>query len=145
MREVSITAYKWLAERVRVPLLVAETSDGAHMNTADFIAAGCATFVRTSSGLKGGLTGGMRIAHLADSFRLRAEVHGDGLVNRHLCMAIPNTTYYESLVRTNPVVRAPEIDAQGLVHAPPGPGIGWEATWDRTPWEHGMAMDMDVE
>ncbi|MDB5074500.1 MAG: racemase [Chloroflexi bacterium] len=141
MREFSITAYKWLGAAVRVPLLVAETSDGAHMNTADFIASGCASFVRTSAGLKGGLTGGLRIAHLADSFRLRAEVHGDGLVNRHLCMAIPNTTYYESLVRTNPVVRAPEIDAQGLVHAPTGPGIGWEATWDRPPWEGGSAQD----
>jgi hypothetical protein len=32
-------------------------------------------------------------------------------------------------------VRAPEIAALGLVHAPAGPGIGWEATWDRLPWE----------
>ena len=127
MREFSVTAYKWLAERVRIPLLVAETADGAHMNTADFIAAGCAAFVRTSSGLRGGITGAMRTAHLADSFRLRAEVHGDGIANRHLCMAISNTTYYESLVRTNPVVRAPEIDAQGLVHAPTAPGIGYES------------------
>ena len=62
MREFNVTAYKWLAERIRVPLLVAETSDGAHMNTADFIASGCATFVRTSTGLKAGFTGAMRIA-----------------------------------------------------------------------------------
>jgi L-alanine-DL-glutamate epimerase-like enolase superfamily enzyme len=135
IREFSITSYKQLAAAVRVPLLVAETSDGVHMNAADFIAAGCATFVRTSSGLKGGLTGGMRIAHLADAFRLRAEVHGGGLVNRHLCMAIPNTTYYESLVRTNPVEREPVVDAQGLVHAPTAPGIGFEAEWARPPWE----------
>src|SRR5579872_1589901 len=91
IREFSITSYKQLAAVVRVPLLVAETSDGAHMNTADLIAAGAATFVRTSAGLKGGLTGGMRIAHLADAFRLRAEVHGGGIVNTHLCMAINNT------------------------------------------------------
>src|SRR5919201_1468674 len=76
MREFSITAYRRLAEMVRIPLLVAETSDGAHMNVGDFIAAGCATFVRTSAGFKGGITGAMRIAHLADAFRLRAEVHG---------------------------------------------------------------------
>jgi len=36
MREFSITAYRRLAEMVRIPLLVAETSDGAHMNAADF-------------------------------------------------------------------------------------------------------------
>ncbi|MCU1495687.1 MAG: racemase [Acidimicrobiaceae bacterium] len=125
MREFSITAYKWLAERVDIPLLVAETSDGAHMNTADFIASGCATYVRTSAALRGGFTGAMRIAHTADSFHLRAEVHGGGLAHVHLCMAIPNTTYYESLVTSNPVVRESLVDARGLVHAPSEPGIGY--------------------
>ena len=66
----------------------------------------------------------MRIAHTADSFRLRAEVAGGGPVNVHLCMAIPNTTYYESLVRTNPVVQDPFVDAHGLVNAPTPPGVG---------------------
>ena len=127
MREFSVTAYAHLARAVDIPLLVAETSDGAHMNTADFIAAGCATFVRASAGFKGGITGAMRIAHLADAYHLRAEVHGGGPENVHLCMAIPNTTYYESLVRTNPVVREARIDASGHVQAPTAPGIGFES------------------
>jgi len=135
MREFSITAYRQLSRNVRVPLLVAETSDGAHMNTADFIASGCATFVRTSHALKGGVTGAMRIAHLADAFRLRAEVHGSDIINAHLCMAIPNTTYYESLVRTNPVVREARVDSSGLIHAPTAPGIGYEESWKQLPWE----------
>ena len=130
MREFSIGAYQRLGERVDVPLLVAETSDGAHMNTADFIASGSASAVRTSSGFKGGITGALRIAHLADSFLMRAEVHGGGLAATHLCMSIPNTTYYESLVDSNPVRRAPEVDANGLVHAPTAPGIGHEETWE---------------
>jgi L-alanine-DL-glutamate epimerase-like enolase superfamily enzyme len=128
MREFNVTAYKWLAERVDVPLLVAETADGAHMNTADFIASGCATYVRASAGLKGGITGALRIAHTADSFRLRAEVHGGGMANTHLCMVIPNTTYYESLVMENPVVSDPMVDSQGLVHAPTEPGLGSSAS-----------------
>ena len=105
MREFSVTAYRRLAERVDVPLLVAETSDGAHMNAARLHRR---RLRRATSGparsYKGGITGAMRIAHLADSFQLRAEVHGGGLVNAHLCMAIPNTTYYESLVYANPIV-----------------------------------------
>ncbi|GAA5202748.1 enolase C-terminal domain-like protein [Microbacterium jejuense] len=129
MREFSVTAYKQLAERVSVPLLVAEVSAGAHMNTADFIAAGCASAVRTGTALRGGITGSLRIAHLADSFHLRAEVHGMGLPNTHLCMSIPNTTYFESLVTSNPVTRGPEVDALGLVHAPTGPGMGYEELW----------------
>jgi L-alanine-DL-glutamate epimerase-like enolase superfamily enzyme len=125
MREFSIEAYRQLAGHVGVPLLVAETSDGVHMNAADFIAAGTATHgVRTSWELKGGITGAMRIAHLADAFRVRAEVHGPHLPNVTLCMAIPNTTYYESLVWTNPVEREPRVGPDGLVRAPTVPGIG---------------------
>ncbi|WP_420112882.1 enolase C-terminal domain-like protein, partial [Pseudactinotalea sp.] len=128
MREFSVSAYRALGEHVGVPLLVAETSDGVHMNAADFIASGCATFgVRASARLRGGVTGSLRIAHLADAFRLRAEVHGDDLANQHLCMAISNTTYYESLVRTTTVRRAPEIDSSGYLRAPEGPGIGLPA------------------
>jgi L-alanine-DL-glutamate epimerase-like enolase superfamily enzyme len=124
MREFSVTAYGRLASAVDVPLLVAETSDGAHMNSADFISAGAATFgVRASATLRGGITGAMRTAHLADAFRLRAEVHGSDIPNHHLCMAIPNTTYYESLVTSNPVVREKSVDATGMLHAPTGPGI----------------------
>ncbi|UNK70494.1 enolase C-terminal domain-like protein [Microbacterium sp. H1-D42] len=124
MREFSISAYKELARSVRVPLLSAETSDGAYMNSADFIAAGAATFgVRASAGLRGGITGAMRTAHLADAFRLRAEVHGGGVHAEHLCMAISNTTYYESFVPSVDVVRESVVDADGLLHAPTEPGI----------------------
>ncbi|MGW5363212.1 enolase C-terminal domain-like protein [Actinopolymorpha pittospori] len=127
MREFSITAYRILSEKVRVPLLVAETSDGAHMNTADFITEVSPAFVRTSAAFKGGITGAMRIAHLADAFRIRAEVHGGGAVNRHLCMAIPNTTYYESLIYSNPVQREAAVGPDGHVQAPTEPGIGYES------------------
>ena len=100
MREFSVTAYQRLAERVGVPLLVAETIDGAHMSTADFIASGCAVGVRTSASIRGGITGAMRIAHLADSYLIRAEVHGNGLPNTHLCMAIRTALHKE--FRCNP-------------------------------------------
>ena len=142
IREFSVTAYKWLGDRVRVPLCVAETSDGVHLNTADFIASGAASFVRTSAELRGGITGAMRIAHLADAFRLRAEVHGMGNYSQHLCMAIPNTTYYESLVMSTQVTREAIVDADGLVHAPVGTGLGLpqapttpvnSVTWSSTP------------
>src|SRR5579862_6080910 len=123
MREFNVTAYKWLADRVEVPLLVGETSDCSHLNTADFIASGCASFVRTSANHRGGITGAMRIAHLADSFRLRAEVHGPTEPAVHLCMAIPNCTRYESLVTSNPAVREARVGADGLVRAPTAPGI----------------------
>lgn len=132
MKEFSVTAHKRLGEQVSVPLMVCEVAEGAHMKTADFIASGCADVVRTSSALRGGVTGAMRTAHLADSFLLRAEVHSGGLVSRHLCMSIPNTTYYEALVASNPVVRPREVDERGMVRATTSPGIGWEEEWAET-------------
>jgi hypothetical protein len=39
-------------------------------------------------------------------------------------MAISNCTYYESLVTSNPVVREEGINANGMVAAPTGPGVG---------------------
>lgn len=134
MREFSVTAYQRLAAAVDIPLLVAETSDGAHMNSADFIASGAATFgVRTSASTRAGITGSMRTAHLAESFRLRAEVLGDEVPSRHLSMAIPNTTYYESLITSMTVTKKPEIDSEGLLQAPTEPGIALPAGLDYPP------------
>ncbi|MFI6098089.1 enolase C-terminal domain-like protein [Lentzea sp. NPDC051213] len=141
IREFSISAYGTLASKVEIPLLVAETSDGAHMNSADFIKAGAATFgVRASTTLRGGVTGAIRTAHLADAYRLRAEMHGSDIPNQHLCMAIPNTTYYESLVTSRTVVRERHVDSAGLVHAPLGPGISLPARFD-----YGPALEKFVE
>jgi L-alanine-DL-glutamate epimerase-like enolase superfamily enzyme len=71
----------------------------------------------------------MRIAHLADAYHLRAEVHGMGIESAHLCMAIKNTTYYESLVWGNPIKRESLLDKNGNVHGPKGPGVGYETIW----------------
>jgi L-alanine-DL-glutamate epimerase-like enolase superfamily enzyme len=126
MREFSIDAYRRLHDKVDIALLSGETSDGAHYNIADFIAADACDLVRTSTHYKGGVTGAMRIAHLAESFNLRAEVHGGGLPNLAIACAIPNTTYYESLVRTNPIIVEDGIGPDGCISPPDVPGIGWE-------------------
>jgi L-alanine-DL-glutamate epimerase-like enolase superfamily enzyme len=123
MREFSVPAYKLLARATKVPLLVAETSDGAHVNSADFIAQGTATFWRPRLGLDpGGITGSLRIAHLADAFRLRAEVLGGDLAARHLCMAIPNTTYNESPITSLLARRAPRSRCRRPAQGPGRPG-----------------------
>jgi len=127
MREFNIGAYQRLREKVDIPLLSGETSDGVHFNIADFIEQKAADLVRTSTHYKGGVTGALRIAHLAQSFNLRAEVHGGGAPNLHVACAIPNTTYYESLVRTNPITVEAGIGPDGCISPPEVPGIGWDA------------------
>ena len=139
MREFNIHAYRRLAQELEIPLLVAEVAGGAHWTVADWIDAGCATHVRTSTTFKAGFTGALRVAHLAEAYHLRAEVHGGSLEHAHLCMALRNNSYYESLVRTNPVVREARVNKDGFIKIPSHPGIGYEAEWERdTPWEEAL-------
>ena len=65
----------------------------------------------------------MRIAHLADSFRLRAEVHGGRMPTCTSAWRSRTRTYYESLVTSNPVEREARVGPDGLVRAPETPGI----------------------
>ena len=44
-------------------------------------------------------------------------------------MSISNTTYYESLIDSNPARRPSDVDASGNTHAPTLPGVGFEETW----------------
>ncbi len=46
-----------------------------------------------------------------------------GVPNQHLCMAIPNTTYYEALAWGNPIITDDAVDKTGTLHAPTGPGL----------------------
>ncbi len=126
MREFSIGAYRRLCDDLDIPVLSAETSDGAHYNVADFILHGAADMVRTSVHYKGGITGAMRVAHLADSFQMTAEVHGGGPANLAICLAIRNNSYYESLVTSNPIDVEPGIDRDGFIHASKLPGVGFD-------------------
>jgi L-alanine-DL-glutamate epimerase-like enolase superfamily enzyme len=125
MREFSIDAYRRLCDDLDIPVLAAETSDGSHYNVADFILHGAADMVRTSVHYKGGITGALRVAHLADAFQMTAEVHGEGPANLQIALAIPNTSFSEYLVRSNPIEIDPIIDDEGFIHAPTEPGVGF--------------------
>lgn len=129
MREASVHAYRRLGQELDIPLLVAEVTGGAHWTVADWINSGCATHVRTSTTFKAGLTGALRVAHLAEAYHPRAEVHGGSLEHLHLCMAVRNNSFYESLVHTNLVAREPRVNAQGWIDVPSHPGMGYEAQW----------------
>jgi len=98
MREFHLGAYTKLCEKLDIPVLAAETSDGVHWNMASWIEARALDMTRVSSHYKGGFTGSMKVAHLSDSHGMRAQVHGMGLENAQICAAIPNNDYYEQLV-----------------------------------------------
>lgn len=134
MREFDLTSYRKLADSLDIPVLAAETSDGAHWNAATWIDMAALDMVRTSSFYKGGLTGALKIAHLAEAHGMKAEVHGMGVANAHLAAAIPNNDFYEQLVfstehikRLRKLNELPIID--GFITAPETPGLGLDIDW----------------
>lgn len=127
MREWALGPYVRLRQAVGVPILGPETTPGVHHAVADWIAAGAVDLVRTGVHYKDGITGALRIAHLADAHGLRAEVHGGGAANLHLACAIPNTTYYEVIVAGRPARPRFPVTADGYAEAPQGPGTGESA------------------
>ncbi|NOU69442.1 racemase [Paenibacillus sp. LMG 31461] len=133
MREFSIWNYKKLCDELTIPILAAETSDGCHYNAADFIVQGACDMIRTGTLLKGGITGSLRIAHLADSFGMKAEIHGGDQANVQLACGIPNNSFFEVLVwgKGDSIgFGYPDVDRDGYISAPQGPGIGYTFDWE---------------
>jgi L-alanine-DL-glutamate epimerase-like enolase superfamily enzyme len=87
----------------------------------------------------GGITPLVRIAHLADAFRMKCEIHHGGnslnnVANLHVTMAIPNCDYYEVFPANGAnkygLVKDIEVDDDGMVYAPKGPGLGYDIDWN---------------
>ncbi len=135
MREFYLGSYAKLCEKLTLPVLAAETSDGAHWNMASWIEATALDMTRVSSENKGGFTGSIKIAHLSESFGMRAQVHGMGLENAQLCAAISNNDYYEQLVMNEEQIRG--LDklgslsiVDGFLNVSSDPGLGYSFDWD---------------
>jgi len=131
MREFYLGAYAKLADKLDIPILGAETSDGIHFNMATWIEEGALDMVRVSTFYKGGFSGSMKIAHLAESFGMRAQVHGMGLENAQLCGAIRNNDYYEQIIMNESQMRGlaklgPLAVVDGMLTVSDRPGIGYD-------------------
>ncbi len=90
-------------------------------------------YLRGDVAVKGGITALVKAAHLAEAFHLNFEVHHGGnslnnVANLHVIMAIRNTEFFEVLLPAGAqkygLGEDIEVDGQGLVHAPAGPGLG---------------------
>ena len=131
MREFSLYAYERLCQELDIPILAAECTDGCHFNASEWLRHGACDRLRTSWFYKGGFTGALKVAHLAESFQVQADVHGGGPAALHLVCGLPNSDYYESLVPENVLPDATLMgmilpDADGWVYAPQQAGIGWD-------------------
>jgi hypothetical protein len=135
MREFELGSYRKLCDALDIPVLAAETSDGCHWNMATWIQMGALDMTRTNTGMKGGITGALKIAHLSESHAMRCQVHGMGLANAQLCAAIPNNDYYEQLVIGTEQIdglrhNGPLSIQGGVLNVSSEPGLGFDFDWD---------------
>lgn len=135
-------AHRKLRQFIKTPLLQTEHVRGVEPK-ADFIVAEATDFVRADPEYDLGITGTMKIAHLAESFGLDVEIHASGPAHRHCMAAIRNTNFYE-VALVGPKCRnamppvytcdySDQLDAvgsDGCFAVPDGPGLGVVYDWD---------------
>ncbi len=127
--------YVKLKAQLHIPILATEYSPGGFTAFAPWIVARATDFLRGDVAVKGGITSLVKTAHLAEAFHMNFEVHHGGnslnnVANLHVIMAIKNCEFFEVLLPARAqkygLARDIEVDANGLVHAPEGPGLGAE-------------------
>jgi L-alanine-DL-glutamate epimerase-like enolase superfamily enzyme len=138
--------YTKLKQHLRIPILATELTAGGLWAFPPWIAAKATDALRGDVVIKGGITGMMKIAHLAEAYRMSCEVHTaynalNNVATVHVTMAIPNCDWFEVLA-FNPagqyglehlsygLARPIEIDGEGFVHAPTEPGLGFGVDWE---------------
>ena len=145
----SALAHKRLRDFIRTPMLIAEHIRGFEQK-ADFVLAGGTDILHIDPELDGGITGTMKLAHFCDAIGMEVQVHTSGPMHRHCMAAIVNTHLYElALVRPGAwnIMQPPiyadnysdqleDVDTDGCVSVPDGPGLGVAYDWDRIKaWE----------
>jgi len=138
----SAYAHRKLRQMLKTPLLQTEHVRGVEPK-ADFLIAEATDFLRADPEYDMGITGAMKIAHLAEAFGVDCEIHASGPAHRHCMAALRNTNYYEvALVGPStpnavpPVYRCGYSDdleavgTDGCFPVPTGPGLGVDYDWD---------------
>jgi L-alanine-DL-glutamate epimerase-like enolase superfamily enzyme len=139
---VSAFAHSRLRQAIRTPLLMTEHVRGFEAK-ADFVLAGGTDLLRADPEYDMGITGALKIAHLAESLGIDVELHACGPAHRHLMAALRNTSFYE-LALVGPRARNPlppvyacgysddleAVGPDGCFPVPEGPGLGVTYDWD---------------
>lgn len=139
LEENDVYNYVKLKQKLNIPILATEYSPGGLYGYTPWIMERATDMLRGDVAVKGGLTPMIKLAHLAEAFRMKCEIHHGGnslnnVANLHLIMAMPNCEYFEVLLpdaaQKHGLIRDIEVDREGFVHAPTAPGLGYEIDWD---------------
>ncbi|NWF54984.1 MAG: mandelate racemase [Syntrophaceae bacterium] len=137
--DFEVNGYAELCRALDIPVLAGEVTPGSVQNTAELILRGATDILRGDVYWKGGITGVMKMAHLAEAFGLKLELHHAASpimnwANLHALGAFKNGDYLEILVPEDNLdfglKQYARIDPEGFVRLPPSPGLGVEMDWE---------------
>jgi L-alanine-DL-glutamate epimerase-like enolase superfamily enzyme len=127
---------KRLSNELRVPILAAETVSLAEL--PEFLRENAIDLARGDVHIKGGITGLRKAMATCELFGMNLEIHTAAtplldVANLHVACATENCEFIEShhpmfrfAIKNSPL----EIDSEGYLHLPDGPGLGVELDWD---------------
>ena len=137
-RDYEIEKYARLCAALDIPVANTETTKGDHRGVAQFIMQRATDIVRADVSWKWGVTGTMKIAHLAEAHGINCEMHTTtmaymDIANLHVSCAIRNCEFFEWFVPEEqfrfPMAERLPVDEKGIIHIPETPGIGVDLDW----------------
>jgi L-alanine-DL-glutamate epimerase-like enolase superfamily enzyme len=141
MPEYRVASYEKLCRELDIPILSPEIAAGSLYSRADWIRRGASDMSRIDV-LRGGVTGVKKLAAVCEAYGVKCEIHMSGFANLQLLGATSEDVceYYErGLLAPGVDYETPPpyleaigdpMDAQGFVHLPQAPGMGYEINWD---------------
>jgi L-alanine-DL-glutamate epimerase-like enolase superfamily enzyme len=138
-RDFELAKYAKLCAALDIPVAGTETTRGGPWGVAQAIASHAVDIVRADVSWKAGVTGTLKIAHLAEAHGMNCEIHCTtmgfmDIANLHVSCSVRNCEYFELLVPEEafrfPMKDPYPIDDRGIAHVPQKPGIGVELDWD---------------
>ena len=138
LAEEDLYNYVKLKSKLDIPIMSTEYAPGRFYGMAQWIQHQATDILRGDVAVTGGITPLVKIAHTAEAFRMKCEIHHGGnslnnVANLHVIMAIDNCDYYEVFPSSGAnkfgLVEDIEVDSNGLVYAPEKPGLGYEIDW----------------
>ena len=133
LADADIYNYIELRKKLTIPIMATEYPAAGLDAYTPWIKERATDFLRGDVAVKGGITTLIKTAHLAEAFHLNFELHHGGnslnnFANLHVIMAIQNTEFFEVLLPAQSqqygLIQDIQIDSDGMVHAPDGPGLG---------------------
>jgi L-alanine-DL-glutamate epimerase-like enolase superfamily enzyme len=138
---VSVEGQKLLRQKLKTPLLVSEHVRGPEQKAAFALAGGC-DMIHVDPEYDLGITGAMKIAHMAEAIGMDVQFHACGPAHR-ACVASTRNTHFYELALTGPGMpnlvppvyacgytdQEEAVGPDGCVELPTGPGLGVDYDW----------------